>query len=278
LPLENRGIIMRKAALLNIAARAPQLPPEYVGDFLALADECFIQAVDLRLQRLSPVQLEAALKEADGSGYILVRPMVQQLLKFEKDTPAMTYYFSDLVEAIDVASEQKRLQKIDFTAAPSPSASAAPQTQQETLTKMMDQGDREIALQQAPAAEAIFQKVLAQSPNQPRALYGLAIASVLGGKADVAKDLFEKIVSLSAPPAAGQGAAPGPDSSQLAWSHIYLGRIHDLQGERDLALGEYQAALAVNGAPESARTAAQRGVQVAYAPKTKSPGPPPPKP
>ncbi len=280
LPLQNRGIIMRRAALLNIAAKAPQLPPEYQGDFLALADECFIQAVDLRLQRLSPAQLEAALKDADSSGYILVRPMVQQLLKFEKDTPAMTYYFSDLVDAIDVAAEQRRLQKVTFTpagGAPTQGNNPSPQTQQEALDQMLDQGDREIALQNAAAAESIFQKVLAQSPNQPHALYGLAIASVLGGKAVVAKDLFEKVVSLSSAKP-GEGAAAAPDSSQLAWSHIYLGRIHDLEGERDMAVGEYQAALAVNGAPDSARTAAQHGVEVAYAPQVKSGGARPPKP
>ncbi len=95
------------------------------------------------------------------------------------------------------------------------------------------------------AAEAIFQKVLKQEPNQPRALYGLAIASVLGGKAEVAKDLFQKVVSPSAAGGNAPGAAAAPDPTLLAWSHIYLGRIHDLEGERDLAVGEYQSALAV---------------------------------
>jgi hypothetical protein len=142
--------------------------------------------------------------------------------------------------------------------------------------------------------------VLKQDPSQPRAIYGLAIASVLSGKAAVARDLFEKVVaagsaaSSGSVPSAGSAASSGsvpsigssansqsgatPDPNLLAWSHIYLGRIHDLEGERDQALGEYQAALAVSGAPESAKTAAQRGVQVAYAPQTKSGAAPPPKP
>ena len=54
-------LIQSKAALLNIAAKAPHLPPEYQADFIALTDECFIKAVELRLQRPSPDQLEAAL-------------------------------------------------------------------------------------------------------------------------------------------------------------------------------------------------------------------------
>jgi len=50
----------------------------------------------------------------------------------------------------------------------------------------------------------------------------------------------------------------------LSWSHVYLGRIHDLEGDRDLAVNEYRAAMAVDGAPESAHAAAQSGVEAAY--------------
>jgi len=35
--------------------------------------------------------------------------------------------------------------------------------------------------------------------------------------------------------------------------------MYDVEGKRDLAIAEYQAALAVAGASESARNAAQRG-------------------
>ena len=68
-------------------------------------------------------------------------------------------------------------------------------------------------------------------------------------------------IPAGASSSAQPGTAPGPNL--LAWSHIYLGRIHDLEGERDQALGEYQAALAVSGAPDTAGAAGQRGVQVA---------------
>ena len=111
------------------------MPPEYQGDFLALTDECFIKAVELRLQRLSPDQLEAAMKDADRSGFILVRPMVQQLLKFEKDEPAMSYYFSDLIDAIDVASGAKAFAEGRLSTRrkwrPAEGQSPLPQTQQD---------------------------------------------------------------------------------------------------------------------------------------------------
>ena len=55
----------------------------------------------------------------------------------------------------------------------------------------------------------------------------------------------------------------------MAWSHVYLGCIHDIEDdERDLALDEYRAALATNGSPDAAlRAAAQKeGVKSAYQP------------
>ena len=103
LPLENRTLDQSKAVLLGSPPRLRICRPNIRATFLALTDECFIKAVELRLRRLSPDQLEAAMTDADRSGFILVRPMVFQLVKFEKDEPAMSYYFSDLIQAIDVA-------------------------------------------------------------------------------------------------------------------------------------------------------------------------------
>jgi len=52
----------------------------------------------------------------------------------------------------------------------------------------------------------------------------------------------------------------------LAWSYVYLGRILDMQGDRDMALTEYSAALAIADAPDTARAAAQRGQTSPYNP------------
>jgi len=60
------------------------------------------------------------------------------------------------------------------------------------------------------------------------------------------------------------GVSAQPDPANVSWSHIYLGRMYDVEGQRDLAVAEYQQALAVAGAPASARTAAQRGVETGY--------------
>lgn len=271
LVLRYRPAIDIRRDLLNVAARAPRLPEQYRDDFVSFTDECLIKAVELRLQRPAPDRLEAALKDADASGFILVRPFVAQLQKFEKDEPAMTYYFPDLIAGISVDEEQKRLKNVEF--APAEGAPALDEhgdihaSQPSELERWLAEGDREIASKDASAAAATFETVLAKYPNEPRGLYGLAIASVLSGDAARARGLFEKVVSLqsSATPDS-HGSVRTTDPGILAWSHVYLGRIHDLEDERDVALAEYRAALDVNGAPETARAAAQSGVESAYKP------------
>ena len=243
------------------------MPEEYRNDFLAFTDECFIKSVELRLHRLPPAQLESALNEADQTGFILVRPFVAELQKFEKSEPSMSYYFPDLIAAIDVPAEQKRLQNVTF----SPEVPPAPAKQKSDsaasasdLDRLLAQGDREIARQDAKAASATFESILAKYPGLPKAEYGLAIASVMAGNADRAEQLFAQLVSPA--PASPTASKPedAADPAILSWSHVYLGRIHDLEGEREAAVHEYMGALAVEGAPESARVAAQNGVEEPY--------------
>lgn len=298
LPLKYRESVMKKRGLLNIAARAPRLSAEYKNDFMAYADECLIKAVELRIRHLKPDKEEAVLAEDDQAGFIMVRSFVVQLQKFEKAEPAMSYYFPDLIDGIDLAAEQKRLQNFQFAAlseagpekaAPGgvrggPQPGQAPNPQSE-LESALAQGDHEIALQDAVAAGKTFEKILAKYPDNARANFGLAVASLLNHDADRAQELFEKLAS-AAPTAAGTdaqtsepsssaqpaGEAPAeasaaPDPSIIAWSHVYLGRLHDFAEERDQAVSEYRSALAIAGAPEAARVAAQRGIDAPYNPR-----------
>lgn len=272
LVIKYRLDLQKKRDILNVAATAPRLPEEYRSDFIAFTDECLVKAVELRMRRMTAAQLESALHDYDVSGFTLVRPFVVQLQKFEKSEPSMTYYFADLIGGIDVSAEQKRLKGFVFADAQQPAPAQNSETsgnQPSDLDRMLAEGDRQIALQQGTAAAAVFGLALEKYPNDPRAMYGLAIASVLTGNADQATDLFRKLASETEPDP-NRPKGPAPDPSISAWSHVYLGRIHDLQGDRDLAVKEYQVALNINGAPESARVAAQRGVDAAYNPPARA--------
>jgi hypothetical protein len=284
LPLKYREAVMKKRGLLNIAARAPRLSPEYKNDFMAYADECLIKAVELRIRHLKPDKEEAVLLQDDQDGFIMVRAFVVQLQKFEKAEPAMSYYFPDLIDGIDLEAEQKRLQNFQFAALaePGPANKAAggargglqpgqATTPQSELESGLAQGDHEIALQDAAAAGKTFEKILAKYPDNARANFGLAVASLLNHDADRAQELFEKLVAAAPAPAtegqASAEASAAPDPGIVSWSHVYLGRLHDFAEERDQALVEYRAALAIAGAPEAARVAAQRGIDAPYNPR-----------
>jgi tetratricopeptide (TPR) repeat protein len=271
LPLRYRRPVERLEPFLRIAARAPRLPHEYRNDFSELFTECFVRAVELRLRRLPAARVAPLLDEAEQEGYVLVRALYQQLEKFEAAEPAMSFFFPELVAGVDAAAEARRLQAVVFPPrlAPAPPVEAAAATES-PLERALTQAERLIAAQDAPAAAAAFTRVLEEHPDLPRALYGLAVASAMQGEADRAKELFQKLVEQ------GSGAPPAErDARLLAWSHVYLGRIYDVEGQRELALTEYRAALAVERAPEAARQAAQRGLEKGYEPAAtkREPGP-----
>jgi tetratricopeptide (TPR) repeat protein len=60
--------------------------------------------------------------------------------------------------------------------------------------------------------------------------------------------LFQKTLELS------------PDDETRSWAYLYLGRLSDSAGEREQAEKNYRAALAVHGAPEQVKTAAEKGL------------------
>ncbi len=272
LTLKYQQVISTRRALLDVAARAPQLPPTYQDDFVGLFDECLVRAAELRLEKLPPDRVESVLHQNDRAGFILVRPLYQQLMIFEKAEPSMSLYFPSLVQGINVSEEQQRLVNFQFAAASEQvapgglSGEAEESASDLALQQQFSQGDREIAMQDGKGAEATFDSILKEHPNLPRALYGLAIASVLEGQGQKAETLFEQIVRL---PVNSAGSAPIPTPDILAWSHVYLGRINDLRGDRLQAQDQYRAALAVSGAPEQARVAAQEGLNAPYVPPTK---------
>lgn len=265
----------KAAPLLEFAARAPQLPVDLRDDLTSFFDECLVRAVELRLRHLSPAELASAIDQADGSGYVMVRPIYAGLSGFEKSEPAMGYYLPDLIKGINVEAEQRRLRDVKFEeavsapdVAPERNArvAAAPAPSGNPLDDDLAEGQRQISARNGAAAAASFQRVLSAHPDDERATYGLAVASALQGKPDEARELFAKVIDAAQNPLAG--TEKHSDPSNLSWSHIYLGRMYDVEGKHDLAVVEYRSALAVNGAPDSARTAAQHGIDVGYRPQT----------
>jgi hypothetical protein len=268
LPLRYSHVIAVKRPLFEKAASAPRLAPDLKDDFPSYFAECMVRAVELKLRRMSPGERDAGLERNDTDGYVLVRPLFAALPKFEGADPSMELFFPELVRSIDVAAELKRVSTLQFAPADRPRnasdlnveevarrrAAAMPGTvpNDPDAIAALTEGERRIAEKNARAAEASFQKVVAKYPDQPRAWYGLGLVALLDHDGPRAKEVFGRLTT-------GEHAATS-DPMVLAWSHIYLARIYDGEGQPRQAEAEYQAALTVQGGPEQARQAAQKGL------------------
>src|SRR6185437_9702505 len=112
-----------------------------------------------------------------------------------------------------------------------------------------------------PGAAALAEKALKQHDADPaRAYFILARADLMNGKMEDAQTAFQQSVKL------------GHDARLLAWSHIYLGRILDVQQEREQAIAEYKLALAVRDGQPDTKEAAEGGLKKPFT----LPGEPPP--
>ncbi|HET8921364.1 MAG TPA: hypothetical protein VFN26_00060 [Candidatus Acidoferrum sp.] len=274
LPLMYPHVTAVKRPLFEKAATAPRLSPELKDDFDSYFAECIVRAVDLKLERISPGEREAALNRDDEDGYVLVRPLFGALPKFESSEPAMKYFFQDLVRAIDTGEEVKRLEGVKF--APMEKAQASDGTSSEEVARRrkaqpttvpndaevlaaLTEGERRIAERNPRAAEASFQRVLAKYPDQARAWYGIGLVALLDHDAARAKQVFGRLT-------VGKHAA-AQDPMVLAWSHIYLARIYDDEGNPQVAKTEYESALAVEGGPDQAKQAAHKALSASASDK-----------
>ena len=99
-----------------------------------------------------------------------------------------------------------------------------------------------------------------QAKEDPPARYFvLARVATMNGDMQGARDNFQKALEAPANP------------TVAAWSHIYLGRILDMQDEREAAVAEYKAALNAGDTSVALKTAAERGLKAAYQPPNAKP-------
>jgi tetratricopeptide (TPR) repeat protein len=257
--------LQKKARLGVFALESPILQQEYRDDFVRLATECFIRAVESRLDH-RPAMAEQAARE----GFVLAPAFAELLQRYEAQELAMRLHFPDLVAAIDVKKEQQRMAHIDFLKErPTRSYRVTSEIKPPELTgaeKTLDDAevlflDREKSAGNAAKAKELYLRVLQETEQKPmhaKAYYGLARIALLERELETADRFFRKILELE------------PDPATRAWAHVYIGRLSDSQGEKEAAQGSYQAALAVQGISDLARQEAQRGLNGAFARNPKS--------
>jgi tetratricopeptide (TPR) repeat protein len=268
LPLKYSHVVVLKRPLFEAGAKAPRLADYLKDDYFAWFSECMVRAVEMKLKKMSPGERDEALNRNDADGYVAVRPIFRELGNYEHAEPSMKFYFPDLVRALDLKVEQARVASIKF-AEPQTDEQQASQLSNEEITRRsklapttvpndqdaiaaLTEGERRLAEKNPRAAEVSFKRVLEKYPDQIRAWYGLGMVAVLDHDAVRAKEVFGRLT-------AGEHAASA-DPMVMAWSHVYLARILEDEGQLDRAKAEYQAVMAVQGAPSQAQQAAQKGL------------------
>jgi tetratricopeptide (TPR) repeat protein len=246
--------INKKHALGDYAQGAGALDDHYKSDFVDLATESLIKAIESRLDR-RPAAAEQALKE----GFVLAPALAEQLAIYENQDVALRLYFPNLFAGLDFKREEQRMANVEFVASrASRIVRAAQQAKPPELTgaaKTLADADQAYTDRDLDRAKQIYLRVVEQTTEQSlhaKAYYGLARVAVLQRDPETGDRLFRKVLELE------------PDAETKSWSWLYLARLADSQGDRDQAVENYRAALAVPDAPESVRQAALKGVAEAF--------------
>ncbi len=257
LALRYAAELNKKKALLDFAQPAPLLGPQFKSDFLLLAGESLIKAVESRLAPAASRQ--AMVDEAFREGFIVTPAFAEALPAYEKQEQSLRFFYPELVNAIDLRREDERLRNVQFaTAAPVRKAKPVAverKAEPSGAAKTLDEAERAYAARDLENAKAAYSEVLKQSgsgPFQAAAYYGLARIAALQRDPEGAQKLFEKTLESS------------PEPQVQAWAHVYLGRLADAAGDRQQATTHYRAALDTAGATAAAREAAQKGLQQAF--------------
>ena len=249
-----------KRGLTDYAQGAPALEDYYKDDFLLLATECMIKAIEARLAP-GGIEKRASMVDRDLREGFVVTPAIFELLPaYEKQERSMRYYYPDLINAIDLRKEAKRLDNIQFVQerATRTVKVVVPAERPVELTgpyKTLNDAEKLYASRDLEKARETYLTVLQQTAPQPlhaKAYYGLARIAALQKNPELAEKLFEKTLELS------------PDADTRSWSLLYLGRLADAEGDRQHAQDRYRAVLAVPGVPANVKKAAEQGLRESF--------------
>jgi hypothetical protein len=279
--------IDRTQPILKEIREAP-IAFRYRNDTVPLTVECLIKAIEARTmdtgvpvytipagtarsdlpryeherqiyqQKVDAVRM-AAVRHDMTQGFVLTQYFYEQLISFEKDPASLRDTIGEMVYTMDVDQQVHRARQIEFDK--QADEDVLVQSKPRKLTGL-DLAEARLAGGDVASASSIAQQFLAARGDTldsvaegARANFILARAAVLTGHPEAAIDGFQRTLKTTKEP------------RLLAWSHIYLGRMLDLDCKRDEAVSEYKQALETRDGQQDTRLAAERGVKTAYAVK-----------
>ncbi len=255
LAMKRPDAMERLTPLLDAVRTAP-MDQTYKDDIALLVTECLIRAVEARTygggKGIEP-QRQGLVDKSMQQGFILTAYFYDALAKFEKGPTGFKDTYSELLNGIDVRTERKRANNIAFADAASPEVLfLAPRRSSGNL---LGTAENRLSAGDPQGAQKLAQQALDEQNGDPgRALFILAQVATMNRDMSGARTYFQQALGVAKEP------------TVVAWSHIYLGRIFDLQENRDAAVDEYRAALAASNALPEAKAAAEKGLQQPYEP------------
>jgi hypothetical protein len=285
--LSRATAVDRMQAILKEVRESP-LEFRYRTDTVPLTIECLIKAIEARTmdtgvpeykipagvdrselpryehelqayqQKVDVVRL-ATVRHDMTQGFVLTQYFYEQLIQFEKDPASLTDTIGEMVYGMDVDQQAHRARQIEFDK--EADGDVLTRSKPRKLTGL-DLAESRLAAGDAATASAMARQALAVGSDSldsvadnARANFILARASILTGHPEDAINDFQRTLATSKEP------------RLLAWSHIYLGRMLDLDCKRDEAVSEYKEALDARDGQQDTRLAAERGIKAAYAVK-----------
>lgn len=287
--------IDREQPILKEVREAP-LEYRYRSDVLPLTIECLIKAIEARItdtgvaiykipgnidrselpryehERQITLDKAEAVRKATvqhdmNQGFVLTQYFYDQLLMFEKDPASLKDTIGEMVYGMDIDQQVHRARNTNFDQ----------QADQDVLQHSaphkltgLDLAEARLSSGDVNSASEMARKVLSHQDDTTeavadaaRAHFILARVDLLSVRPNQSEDDAEKTVN-DAIEQFNKTLATSKDQRLLAWSHIYLGRVLDLECKRDEAVTEYNAALAVRDGQLDTRLSAERGVKAAY--------------
>jgi hypothetical protein len=245
--------LKRLDPLMQAVKTAP-LEESFKNDASLLVTECLIRAIEARIMgsKTPEAERQVVVESAMKQGYVLTGYFYNALIVFEKDPVGLKNSFGDLLSKIDVGGETKKAGQIQFAAKADTDILRLARPMEGKLLITAEQrlaaGDKESA--QKLARQALTDK----AEDQGRALFILAEVATVSKDLEGARNFFMQALDAT------------KDPKVVAWSHIYLGRIFDLEEERETAVDHYRAALSAAASLPEAKKAAERGIEQGYEP------------
>jgi tetratricopeptide (TPR) repeat protein len=279
----SRGSAMERIQPLLRGVQDAPLEFFYKSDVAALITECLIKAIEARLyvidsprpkrpsgkirpdtdlydtemaiyQRQNAVAQRQLVLSDEAHGWVLTDYFYNALGKMATNGDGLRDEIAPMIYGMDVDGQRKQAMEIQW-AKDIQSDALRPVQQPRTLAGM-DLAEMDLMTGKSGDAADLAEKTLADpAGDHARATYVLARIELMQGDPEKSMAGFEKTLALS------------KDPRTMAWSHIYLGRLYDIQNppDRTRAITEYKAALAVRDGRPDTRQAAESGLKKPFA-------------